>query len=96
MTWNNARQYWELSEAFLFGPAGDSGAGIDGHIDTWPVAKVTVTAILNNADLMKAIQEKGATGLPAEEGVLGFHGMCATGFGEFRVVLPAKFLWKTG
>ncbi len=72
-SWNNARQYWELSEAFLFGPAGDSGAGIDGHIDTWPVAKVTVTAILNNADLMKAIQEKGATGLPAEEGVLGFH-----------------------
>lgn len=72
-SWNNARQYWELSEAFLFGPAGDSGAGIDGHIDTWPVAKVTVTAILNNADLMKAIQEKGAAGLPAEEGVLGFH-----------------------
>lgn len=32
--WKSARQYWEWSEAFLFGAA--SGYGIDPHIDTWP------------------------------------------------------------
>ena len=32
--WKDARQYWEWSEAFLFGAA--SGYGIDPHIDTWP------------------------------------------------------------
>jgi len=32
--WKTARQYWEWSEAFLFGAA--SGYSIDPHIDTWP------------------------------------------------------------
>ncbi len=32
--WKVARQDWEWSEAFLFGPAGDYG--IDPHTDTWP------------------------------------------------------------
>ncbi len=32
--WKAARQDWEWSEAFLFGPAGDFG--IDPHTDTWP------------------------------------------------------------
>ena len=32
--WKSSRQYWEWSEAFLFGAA--SGYGIDPHIDTWP------------------------------------------------------------
>ena len=32
--WKTARQYWEWSEAFLFGAA--SGYAIDPHIDTWP------------------------------------------------------------
>ena len=33
-TWKEARQYWEWSEAFLFGPA--HNFSIDPHIDTWP------------------------------------------------------------
>ena len=32
--WKKARQYWEQSEAFLFGAASDYG--IDPHTDTWP------------------------------------------------------------
>jgi hypothetical protein len=36
--WKAARQDWEWSEAFLFGPAGDFS--IDPHIDTWPFANV--------------------------------------------------------
>jgi putative iron-regulated protein len=34
-TWKQARQAWEQSEAFLFGPV--STKDIDPHIDTWPV-----------------------------------------------------------
>ena len=36
--WKDARQYWEWSEAFLFGAA--SKYSIDPHIDTWPLDKV--------------------------------------------------------
>ena len=32
--WKKARQYWEQSESFLYGPATDFG--IDPHTDTWP------------------------------------------------------------
>lgn len=35
--WKAARQDWEWSEAFLFGPAGDYA--IDPHTDTWPFDK---------------------------------------------------------
>ena len=35
--WKEARQYWEWSEAFLFGAA--SSYGIDPHTDTWPFDK---------------------------------------------------------
>ena len=34
-TWREARQYWEQSESFLFGPV--STGNIDPRIDTWPV-----------------------------------------------------------
>ena len=43
-SWIKARNYWELSEAFLFGPADDFG--IDPHIDTWPLAKDALIAEL--------------------------------------------------
>lgn len=36
--WRSARQDWEWSEAFLFGPAGDYG--LDPHTDTWPFDRV--------------------------------------------------------
>lgn len=36
--WKLARQDWEWSEAFLFGPAGDYG--LDPHTDTWPFDRV--------------------------------------------------------
>ena len=74
-SWNKARIQWELSEAFLFGVAGEHGVNVDGHIDTWPVAKSSVDNILNNASIMAEIKKKGAAGLPSEEGVLGFHGV---------------------
>lgn len=36
--WKEARQDWEWSEAFLFGPATDFG--LDPHTDTWPFDRV--------------------------------------------------------
>lgn len=37
--WKQSRKWWEFSEAFLFGPAGDFG--IDPHTDTWPFDRVS-------------------------------------------------------
>jgi hypothetical protein len=50
--WKNSRKYWELSEAFLFGPASDYN--IDPHIDSWPLDKDAMDRLLveirNGAD----------------------------------------------
>lgn len=74
--WIETRDYWELSEAFLFGPASDFG--IDPHIDTWPLAKDELLAELSNdAHIASMAQEDGdewvANFLGA--GLLGFHGI---------------------
>ena len=53
--WKTSRQYWEWSEAFLFGAA--SGYGIDPHIDTWPF-DVTVFNNLMSKYLMKGLPGK--------------------------------------
>ncbi len=37
--WKASRKWWEFSEAFLFGPAGDYS--IDPHTDTWPFDKTS-------------------------------------------------------
>ena len=42
--WKTARDYWEKSEAWLFGPAGDYY--IDPHIDSWPLDKTGMDALL--------------------------------------------------
>lgn len=57
--WKQARQYWEWSEAFLFGAA--SNYGIDPHIDTWPF----------NAEAYSTMTSFEAT----NPEFLGFHGV---------------------
>ena len=42
--WKAARQDWEWSEAFLFGPAGDFS--LDPHTDTWPFDKTAFDAYM--------------------------------------------------
>lgn len=55
--WKDARQYWEWSEAFLFGPA--HNFGIDPHIDTWPFdVKAFNTYLKNNTPLSKSENER--------------------------------------
>lgn len=42
--WKRARKNWELSEAFLFGPAANHN--IDPHIDSWPLDKAAMENLL--------------------------------------------------
>ena len=71
--WTDARRYWELSEAFLFGPAANHN--IDPHIDSWPLDKDGMDAMLGNAEQMKLIEEQGADYVSDKlgYGLLGFH-----------------------
>lgn len=70
-TFLSAREYWEKSEAFLFGPA--TAFGIDPHIDSWPLDKDNLAQTLSNEIDFACLEEKGAEVLaPA---VLGFHGI---------------------
>ncbi len=73
-TFLEARRYWELSEAFLYGAATDYG--IDPHIDTWPLAKGKLAKNLSNADVIADLDKEGA-GAVDELGAsaLGFHGI---------------------
>ncbi len=65
--WNLCRDYWEKSEAFLYGAAADYN--IDPHIDSWPLDKNAMEELL--VDLRNG---KGWTiDNNAGYGLLGFH-----------------------
>lgn len=75
-----ARQYWEKSEAWLYGPA--DVFGIDPHIDTWPLSKKGLATFF--ADHYKAIfidntdvdtQIETVSTMNNEDSWLGFHGL---------------------
>ena len=75
-SYKNARNYWEQSEAFLYGAASDFE--IDPHIDTWPLdvptlgEDLTDDAKIQKLDAADGI-EYARTSLTAEN--LGFHGI---------------------
>lgn len=68
--WKSARKYWELSEAFLYGAASDYN--IDPHIDSWPLDKASMEAMLNNPQQM-AQMSPDYVGKNLGYGLLGFH-----------------------
>lgn len=70
-SWKSSRAYWELSEAFLFGPADEYN--VDPHIDTWPVAANSVSEILRDEKIMSRIEEYLIE--QQDDNVLGFHGL---------------------
>ena len=67
--WMKARIAWEISEAFLFGPVGEQALDIDGHIDSWPLEKEQIDAVL--ADGALGLTGREAWLMDAE--VIGFH-----------------------
>ncbi len=64
--WVEARRYWELSEAFLFGAAADYN--IDPHIDSWPLDLTQLEVVLKAGDIENRL-DAGTAGY----GLLGFH-----------------------
>lgn len=64
--WMESRKYWELSEAFLFGPATDHN--IDPHIDSWPLDKASMDQLLGQ---IRQGQTWSTENLGY--GLLGFH-----------------------
>lgn len=71
--WKEARQDWEWSEAFLFGPATDFG--LDPHTDTWPFDRVQFDKYMakynpaTNEDDAALIDDAIANG----QNLTGFH-----------------------
>lgn len=65
--WNRCRDYWEKSEAFLYGAAADYN--IDPHIDSWPLDKNAMEELL--VDLRGG--KNWTIDNNAGYGLLGFH-----------------------
>lgn len=83
--WIEARRYWELSEAWLFGAAADYN--IDPHIDTWPLDKSQMESMLNNPAQMAHMADRESAGEYVGnnlgQGLLGFHAI------EYMLFEPA-------
>ena len=70
--WKLARDYWEKSEAWLFGPAGDYY--VDPHIDSWPLDQIGMDALLNNPAQMAQMDDEGVyVGNYLGYALQGFH-----------------------
>lgn len=65
--WKSARKNWELSEAFLYGPAANHN--IDPHIDSWPLDKAAMENLLSQIRNGNSwtLENNGGYGL------IGFH-----------------------
>ena len=64
--WKAARRPWEQSEAFLFGPVDTQG--LDPALDSWPVNRVDLNAVLSSSDALTASSIDGL-----EDTLKGFH-----------------------
>lgn len=71
--WKAAREYWERSEAWLYGPAGDYD--VDPHIDSWPLDQNALVALLKNATEMAQMDKEGVYISSKDYGLLGFHAL---------------------
>lgn len=70
--WLEAREPWETSEAFLFGPV--DALGLDPNMDSWPLDQESIINILNsgNFDIDWTDADSDDT-IEAKQGVRGFH-----------------------
>ncbi len=76
--WQAAREPWETSEAFLFGPVAE--LGLDPNMDSWPLDQDAIGNILKNGDFSALewegeFTEEGEAGetIGAAQNVRGFH-----------------------
>jgi putative iron-regulated protein len=73
--WVAARQPWEWSESFLFGPV--SSLGLDPALDTWPISAESLTALLSESTPLDA-----SSVAALEPDVKGYHSLEFLLFGE--------------
>lgn len=74
----SAREYWEKSEAFLFGAASDFE--IDPHIDSWPLDQGQMASFLSNATMVNGLYSDDPIAFVNDnygefDTALGFHGL---------------------
>ena len=73
LAWLAARQPWETSEAFLFGPV--ATFGLDPNMDSWPLDQDAIVSIMNSqkwSDLEWADGDDDAK-VESAQNVRGFH-----------------------
>lgn len=85
-----AREYWEKSEAFLFGAATDFN--IDPHMDSWPLNQGQMANFLSNSTMVAGLYSDDPIAFVNQHNsefdtALGFHGM---EFVLFRDGAPRK------
>ena len=71
--WIVARQPWEQSEAFLFGPV--DAMGLDPNMDSWPLDQVAIVNILNSGDFSNLEWNEGDSEdqITSTQEIRGFH-----------------------
>ncbi|MDE5905143.1 imelysin family protein [Duncaniella sp.] len=71
--WLTAREPWEKSEAFLFGPV--DALGLDPNMDSWPLDQDNIVQILNsgNYDNLNWSDGEDDDAIEAVQSVRGFH-----------------------
>lgn len=68
--WLDAREPWETSEAFLFGPV--DALGLDPNMDSWPLDQAGIENILKSGN-WSALEWSDDSEAEAAQGVRGFH-----------------------
>ena len=71
-----ARKWWEMSEAFLYGAASDFG--IDPHIDSWPLDEDAFNNLMaspNMIEMLAGDEDGTVAGEQLGNALLGFHGI---------------------
>jgi iron uptake system EfeUOB component EfeO/EfeM len=71
-----ARKWWEMSEAFLYGAASDFG--IDPHIDSWPLDEDAFNNLMASQPMIEMLagdEDGTVAGEQLGNALLGFHGI---------------------
>ncbi|MBQ7572508.1 MAG: peptidase M75 [Bacteroidaceae bacterium] len=74
--WIEAREPWETSEAFLFGPVAD--LGLDPNMDSWPLDVDAIRGVMESGKIEELIKWDGeydedSEDIEAVQNVRGFH-----------------------
>ena len=73
--WLSAREPWESSEAFLFGPVADMG--LDPNMDSWPLDQVGIVGVLNSQDwnsiMWNGEYDEESKDIEGAQNLRGFH-----------------------